>query len=329
VTDRADGGSAGRRFDWRRAGRDPRSFWRGPAGRRRVAAVAGALLLLWLASGFYTVASRERGIVLRFGRIAEQVGPGLHWAFPWPVHRVLTPSTTEVRRIEVGFRFLGELVETEADARRSDLMTGDENILKLMMVVQYKVREPGAWLFAAEQPEWLVERAVESAMSAALASRRVDDVLTSAKAEIQIEAIAAAQKLLDLYGAGVTLLGGNLQIVSPPAPVIAAFNDVTAAKKDSESRIENARLYVNRTVPGARAEAEAMVARARGEADLRVNEALGEAGRFERLLAEYRRDPRVTRRRLYLETMERVLARADLVVTRDGSRITILDDRTR
>jgi membrane protease subunit HflK len=285
------------------------------------------LLFLWLAAGFYSVGSNERGVVLRFGSVVEQTGPGLHWALPWPVHRVHRPKTTEVRRLEVGFRFLGKLVESEVDARRSDMLTGDENILKLMMVVQYKLRDPVAYLFRAEEPEWLVERTVESALCAALSWRRVDDVLTSAKSEIQIEAIAEAQKRLDAYGAGIVLLGGNLQIVSPPAPVIAAFNDVTAAKKDSESRIENARLYANQTVPGARGEAETMVARARGNADLRVNEAHGEASRFEDLLVEYRRDSKVTRQRLYLETVERVFARTDVVVVRDGSKITILEDQ--
>jgi membrane protease subunit HflK len=273
------------------------------------------------------VASNERGIVLRFGRVVERAGPGLHWALPWPVHRVERPKATEVRRLEVGFRLLGKLVESERDARRSDMLTGDENILKLMMVVQYKLRDPVEFLYATEEPVWLIERAVESAMSSAVAWRRVDDVLTSAKSEVQIEAMAAAQKLLDRYGAGITLLGGNLQIVSPPAPVIAAFNDVTAAKKDSESLVENARLYANQIVPGARGEAEATIGRARGQAELRLREAQGEASRFGSLLAEYRREPEVTRSRLYLETMERVLSRADLVVTRAGSRITILEDQ--
>jgi membrane protease subunit HflK len=296
-------------------------------GRGGVRPIALVVIFVWLLTGFYAVAGNERGVVLRFGRVVERTGPGLHWTAPWPIGRVYRPRATEVKRIEVGFRFLGRLVESEADARRSDMLTGDENILKLMMVVQYKLRDPVDYLFRTEQPDWMVERTVESALSAALAWRRVDDVLTSAKSEIQIAAIADAQKLLDLYGAGITLLGGNLQIVSPPAPVIAAFNDVTAAKKDSESLIENARLYANQTVPGAKGEAQEMIGRARGEAELRVQQAQGEASRFEDLLVEYRRDPRVTRQRLYLETMERVLSRADLVVARDGSHITILDDQ--
>jgi membrane protease subunit HflK len=171
-----------------------------------------------------------------------------------------------------------------------------------------------------------VERAVESALSASVSFRRVDDLLTGSKSEVQIEAITEAQRLLDLYGAGIVLLGGNLQMVSPPAPVIAAFNDVTAAKKDAEKQTEDARLYANQTVPGARGEAAQIVNSARGQADLRVNQARGEADRFQSLLAEYRRDPPVTRRRLYLETMERVLSRAEVVVVSDASRVTILDE---
>jgi membrane protease subunit HflK len=282
-------------------------------------------LAVWFLTGLYSVGSNERGIVLRFGRISARTGPGLHWTMPWPVDRVYHPKTTAVQRIEVGFRFLGRLVETEADARRSDMLTGDENILKLMMVVQYKLRDAADYLFRSERPEFLVERAVESALSSSVSFRRVDDLLTGSKSEVQIEVMEEAQRLLDLYGAGIVLLGGNLQMVSPPAPVIAAFNDVTAAKKDAEKQMEDARLYANQTVPGARGEAAQIVNGARGQADLRVNQARGEADRFQSLLAEYRRDPPVTRRRLYLETMERVLSRAEVMVVNDASKVTILD----
>lgn len=294
-------------------------------GGRKALRLLALPVLLWLLTGFYAVGSSERGIVLRFGRPVARTGPGLHYALPRPIDRVYRPRTTEVKRIEVGFKFLGKLVESMEDARRSDMLTGDENILKLMMAVQYKIRDPEAYLFRAEHPDFLVERAVESAMTSAVAFRRVDDVLTGAKSEIQIEAIEQAQRLLNQYGAGITLLGGNLQIVAPPEPVIAAFNDVTAAKKDAESQIENAHLYVNQVIPGSQAEAERIVRDARGRAEMRVNQARGEAGRFVDLLAEYRRDKKLTRRRLYLESMERVLSRAEVMVVPDASRVTILD----
>ncbi len=315
---------------------NPLSWLRWPAGagefhqRHLAGTKAWRFLLLpltvWLLTGFYVVQSNERGVVLRFGRIQGRTGPGLHWTWPWPVDRVFHPRATAVQRIEVGFRFLGRLVDTEEDARRSDMLTGDENILKLMMVVQYKLRDPADYLFRTEEPDFLIERAVESALSSAVSYRRVDYLLTGAKSEVQIEAIESAQRLLDLYGAGITLLGGNLQMVSPPVPVIAAFNDVTAAKKDAEKQVEDARLYANQTIPGAHGEAAQIVSAARGAADLRVNQAKGEADRFQSLLAGYLRDPQVMRRRLYLETMEKVLARADVVVVRDASKVTILDE---
>ena len=287
-------------------------------------AAAPAVVLVWLLSGIYTVDSQQRGLVLRFGRLVAVTGPGMHYALPRPIGRVLIPTVTDVRRLEVGFRFLGELWPSRADARRSDMLTGDENILKLMMVVQYKVREPERYIFGCEEPDWLVERAVESAMSGSLASRAVDDVLTSAKNEIQIEAILAAQALLDRYDAGIALLGGNLQVVSPPEPVIAAFNDVTAAKKDAESAVEAAHTYANTVVPGARGEASTQLSLANGKAEQRIQEARGEADRFTALLAEYRRDPELTRQRLYLETLERVLGQARSLVVDDEGKVQLL-----
>lgn len=298
------------------------------AQRRRRLALWGAavITLVWLSTGFYAVDSNERGVVLRFGKVAAQTGPGLHYSFPRPIDRVHTARTTEVRRIEVGFRHLGELWPGQTDARRSDMLTGDENILKLMMVVQYRIKDPIAYLFSVEKAEWMVERAVESAMSQAISWRTVDDVLTSAKHEIQIEAVQDAQALLDCYDAGVALLGGNLQIVSPPAPVIAAFNDVVAAKKDSERSVENARMYTNQILPRARAEADEIVAQAFGKRDLRVQQARGEAARFGDLLAEYRQNPQVMRKRLYLETLERVLGRATTIVADERTRLNLLDE---
>jgi membrane protease subunit HflK len=299
----------------------PRSGgWR----RWRRAALAAAVLL-WLASGMYTVASNETGVVTRFGKVHERTRPGLHYALPWPIDRVQTPTTTDVKRIEVGFTQNGELW---AERRRSDMLTGDENILKLMMVVQYKVRDPVALLFSTEEPVWLIEKSVESALSAYVASMNVDDVLTSGKAEIEIEVVKRAQKMLDAYDTGIVLLGGNLKTVSPPEPVIEAFNDVTRAKKDAERLVEDARMVENTVVPQARGEAEKIVNEARGNADLRVHEARGSADRFTSLLAEYERDPKLTRTRLYIETMERVLDKVDVVLVEDGSKVTILDDQS-
>lgn len=276
----------------------------------------------WLATGVFTVASNERAVVLAFGRVVGESGPGLGLSAPWPFGAVERATVTEVKRVEVGFRSQGQLFE---EARRSDMLTGDENILKVMMVVQYRVTDLRDYLFATADPDGLIERAVESALAALVAGMRVDDVLTTAKAEIEITSVARAQEQLDAYGAGVRLLGGNLQTVSPPVPVLEAFNDVTRAKKDNERLIENARSYANEVLPEARADANEQVMRARATADARVRQARGEAQRFTSLREEYERQPQLTRRRLYLETMERILDRAEVVVLEDGTRLNWIE----
>ena len=178
----------------------------------------------WPLSGFYTVQTDEQGVVTRFGRLHQRgVKPGLHYALPWPVDRVYSPRNTDVKSIEVGFTTLGK---KSSQRRRSDTLTGDANILKMMMVVQYKIRDPAAYLFSTDEPHWLVERTVESAMNRLIASLRVDDVLTTAKGMIQVEAISMAQGLLDAADAGIVLLGGNLQVVDPPVPPLGASTSI-------------------------------------------------------------------------------------------------------
>ena len=291
-----------------------------------VSALLGVGLLVWLGSGFFTVATNEKGVVVRFGSFRRVDNPGIHYAWPWPIDRVYTPRTTEVKRLEVGFKMLGKL---SSEPRRSDTLTGDENILKVMMVVQYKIKDPVTYLFEAEQADWLVERAVECAVNQQIASQGVDDVLTTAKARIQIEGIATAQAWLDEYKSGIALLGGNLQQVVPPVPVNAAFKEVTDAKKDSDRAKDEARGYANRIIPQARGEARQIVSRAEGFYASRVNRARGKASRFESVLAEYRKAKQITRTRLFVEAMQEVFSRAKAVVLethREGvpTKITIV-----
>jgi len=297
-----------------------------PWRRRMPAAVAAVLLIAWLASGFYTISPSETGVVTRFGGVRETVPPGIHYALPWPIDRVYRPATAEVKRIEVGVRCLGKLL---SEPRRSDMLTGDENILKIMMVVQYKIREPKAFLFLAEEPHWLVERTVESAMNEYVARLSVDDVLTTAKSEMQVETIQRAQAMLDAYQAGVVLLGGNLQEVAPPLPVVEAFKEVASAKKDSERLLDEAREYESRVLPKVTGDAEQIVSQAEGYRAKRIDSAQGEAARFLSLLAEYSNAKEVTRMRLFIEAVERVMANARLVVLGAGqdnrSRINVIE----
>ena len=201
-----------------------------------------------------------------------------------------------------------------------------------MMVVQYKIDilHVDRYLFGAEDPHWLVERAVESAINTRVASLPVDEVLTTAKDMIQQDAIRMAQAWLDAYGAGIDLQSGLLQTVSPPAPVLAAFTEVTDAKKDRDRIIDEAREYEGRILPEARAEADQRIQKAVGDYAKRVNLAQGEADRFLSVLAEYRQAKEVTRTRLYVEAMERILSSMKVVILdpqpgEAGSRITIVE----
>jgi membrane protease subunit HflK len=300
--------------------------WLSEGGWRRpwfLAAVVALAVAGWAATGCYTVDTGERAVVERFGAAVRQESPGIHLALPWPLERVHTVKFNEVRRLEVGFRFLGELFEDSEGLRRTDMLSGDANILKIMMVVQYKVRDPVAYLYHVERPDWLVERASEAALSVTVASMAVDEVLTRGKARIQREALDRAQQNLDRYGAGIRLLGANLGVVSPPVPVIEAFNDVARAKKDRERRIDDARGYANEVVPRARAEARELVSRSLARREERLASADGDAQRFERLLDAYRSEPALTRRRLYLATVEQVMQRSRVIVGDRKSEITI------
>lgn len=287
------------------------------ASRWRRRALVTSLIILavsWLASGCYTIAPSETGVVTRFGAVHAKVLPGIHYALPWPIDRVHRPATAEVKRIEVGLRCLGNL---PSEPRRSDMLSGDENILKIIMVVQYKIRDPTVFLFRAEDPHWLVERTVESTMNEYVARLSVDDVLTTAKSDMQIQTIRRGQAMLDEYQAGVTLLGGNLQEVAPPPPVVEAFKEVASAKKDSERLLDEAREYESQTLPRVDGEAQRMVSEARGYAANRIDAARGEAARFLSLLGEYSKAREVTRARLFLETLERVMADARLIILGD------------
>ncbi len=297
-------------------------------GRRAPALILLLVLLCWLASGIYTVAPNQRAVVTRFGHLhAKKARPGMHYALPWPIDKVYAPETTEVKRIEVGFKHRGKLF---SEPRRSDALTGDENILKIMMVVQYKIRDVERYLFATEEPRWLVERAVEVALNRRVGSQAVDDVLTTAKDEIQIDAVRTAQRWLDDYGAGVVLLGANLQVVSPPVPVLDAFKDVTDAKKDAERMADEAREYEGKIVPQARGDAQQIVSKAEGAYADRVKRAEGEAERFRSVLAEYRQAADITRTRLYVEAMEDILSRMKVIIVdrqaeQGSSKITIVE----
>jgi len=292
--------------------------------QRRWMILAGLILLIaYFASGIYFVQPDERGVVRWLGRVPEayrSVPPGLHYALPWPFCRVDRPKTTEVRRVYVGLRLDQREAIAQGDIEAlmaspaSDMLTGDVNILKVTMVVQYQVSDPARYLFGAERPDQLVRDTVQAVLIDTLAGLPVDRALTAAKAKLQMDTQAGAQRLLDSYGCGVRLAATNLESIDPPRAIIAAFQDVVSAKKDGERKVDDAVAMVNRILPEARGQAAAIHEQAEGYRQTRTSQARGEAARFVSVLAEYRKAPEVFRQRLVLQTLESVLPKVRIYV---------------
>lgn len=281
------------------------------------------LLVLWLLSGIYIVRPDEKGVVLRFGAAVRQVGPGPHWRLPWPFEEVLRPNVTQIMKEEIGFR----TTDPGPPARYQDMdqealmLTGDENIVKLQFIVQYRVR-PDAdgvtdYLFNVRDPRETVRGGAEAAMREVVGRTDIDSVLTEGKEKVQQEAQAELQSILDLYDVGLEVVTVKLQDVDPPDQVSDAFKDVISAQQDRERMINEALGYANDVVPKARGQAAQIINEAQGYREAKVREADGTAQRFVAVYEEYSKAKEVTRQRLYLETMEEILPRVNKIILDD------------
>ena len=275
----------------------------------------GVLLLLaivgWMLSGFYRVEPDEVGVEQRFGRYSEATLPGLRYHLPFPVETVTTPKVTRVNRIDVGFRSAGEtsrpLQNTARDIIEESLMlTGDENIVDIDFAVFWRVKDARAYLFNVQQPAPTVKAVAESVMREVVGQRRIDDVLTEGREDVQRETREGMQRVLDMYGAGVEVTQVQLQKADPPAAVIDAFRDVQAARADQERLRNEAQAYSNDVIPRARGQAEQVRLEAEGYREQVVADARGEVSRFLAIYVEYAQAKTVVRERMYLETMEQV-----------------------
>lgn len=282
----------------------------GPA--RVVGAVAGAVALIWLASGFYVVGPGERGIVLLFGRVVSETEPGLRYRLPGPIQSHVIVDIAQVRRAEVGFRTVGGATQTVPS--ESLMLTGDENIVDVQLFVQYLVRDPVRFLFGARDPERALQSSAEVALRAAVGQNTIDYTMTEGRVDVQDRVKQQLQELLDLYGTGLLVTDARLLVVDPPQEVQEAFHDVVRAWEDRERLIKEADGYRESVIPRARGEAVEMLRAAEAYREQRVIRAQGDANRFTRFLEEYRRAEAVTRDRLYLEMIERVLPKARKVV---------------
>ena len=285
--------------------------------------VVAIVLLLYTFTGIYIVAPDQRGVVLRFGKIVREADPGPHYRLPWPFEEVLRPSVTHIRKEEMGFRTVavGPPAQYREVSDEALMLTGDENIVKLEFIVQYKIKTDAAgatdFLFNVRNPEQTLRAAAEAAMREVTGRNNIDDALTEDKERIQTDAQALLQAILDRYAAGIEVVTVKLQDVDPPDQVSDAFKDVISAQQDKERLINESLGYANDVVPKARGQAAQLLNEAEGYREAKVRDATGAAKRFVALHAAYAEAKDVTRRRLYLETMEEILPRVNKIILDD------------
>ncbi|MBU4564572.1 MAG: FtsH protease activity modulator HflK [Desulfarculus sp.] len=276
-------------------------------------------------TSYYTVGPEENGIILRFGRFVRESGPGLHFKLPLGIEQAIKVKTGRVFKEEFGFRGISPGIRSRFSEKgfsdESLMLTGDLNVIEVKWIVQYKIRDPRLWLFAVRDPVAAIRDLSESVMRQIVGNRLSDQVLTLQRVEIAAKAQKELQTLLDSYKTGVQIVTVKLQDVNPPPPVQPAFNEVNEARQQKERMINEAQEAYNREVPKALGEASRVVTEAEGYSTEKVNRAQGEAKRFEDVLAGYLTAKDVTRRRLYLEAMQRMIKNAE--------KIYVLDEKVR
>lgn len=282
----------------------------------KIVPVLLVILVLWLFTGVYSVGPDEVGVVRTFGKFSRVAQSGLNWHFPLPIETVNTPKVTEVKRIEMGFRTLknGQYRRVE---KESLMLTGDENIVDAQMIVQYKIKDPVAYLFNIVGPELTVREAAEASLRTVVGRNKIDETLTTGKFTIQEETKEQLAAILDKYESGIHVVAVQLQDVSPPREVMGAFKDVASAKEDKNRMINQAEGYRNDVIPKARGEAESMIRDAEGFKESRIKRSEGDAAKFTTVLKEYRKAKSITEKRLYLETMQKVLPGVEKFIVPD------------
>ena len=276
------------------------------------------LLIIWALSGLYRVLPDEQGVVLRFGKFVKTTQPGLNYHLPFPIEGVLTPKVTKVNRMDIGFRSerdSGFGSSGVADVPEESLMlTGDENIVNIDFSVFWVIKDAGHFLFKIQDPATTVKAAAETAMREVIAKSKLQSILTEGRSKIENETQDIAQSLLDEYESGIQITQVQTQKADPPDQVIDAFRDVQAARADMERAKNEAQAYANDVIPRARGEAAKILQEAEAYKKQVVAVAEGEASRFISIYNEYALAKEVTQERMYLETMEKVLADIDKVI---------------
>src|SRR6266571_3502345 len=268
-----------------------------------------AVLVAWLASGFYIVVEGQRGVVLTFGKFSEVTSSGLRWRMPYPIQSNEIVNLSAVRTIEVGYR---NTIKTKV-LKESLMLTDDENIVDIQMAVQYTVKDARDYLFTNRRPDDTVLNAAETALREVIGKSKMDFVLNQGQAVVA-KALPVMQEILDRYQTGIQISNVNIQNAQPPEQVQAAFDDAVKANQDRERLKNDGQSYFNDVVPKARGVASRLLFEAEGYKQRVIANSEGEASRFRQILVEYNKAPQVTRQRLYLETVQQILASTSKVL---------------
>ena len=295
-----------------------RFFGGGKGGAKPIILSLIILLVVWTLSGLYRVLPDEQGVVLRFGKFVKTTQPGLNYHLPFPIENVLTPKVTKVNRMDIGFRSerdSGFSSGGVADVPEESLMlTGDENIVNIDFSVFWVIKDAGNFLFKIQDPEGTVKAAAETAMREVIARSDIQPILTEGRSVIEADTQEIIQNILDEYSSGIQITQVQTQKADPPDQVIDAFRDVQAARADMERSKNEAEAYANDVIPRARGEAAKVLQAAEAYKKEVVAKAEGEASRFLSIYNEYAKAKKVTQERMYLETMEEVLADINKII---------------
>ena len=266
-----------------------------------------AAVLVWFAWGtFYTVQPNEIGINLVFGRYTGKTAAGLNTNWPWPIGSVIKAPVWDQQITEVGYRSLGGASDIPEE---SQMLTGDKNIVDVHFRVNWQIdpAKPEDYVFNILSPRETVKAVAESIMREVVGLKTIDGILTTDRASVETDAQKRIQDVLDKYRAGILVKQVQLQSVDAPSQVISAYRDVTAAQQDQQRAVNEAETYANKVVPEAEGGAARIIAEAKAYREQAILDAKGQTARYKQIYAQYKKAPEVTRERMYLETMERVL----------------------
>lgn len=311
---RPPGGGGGERPDWAEKAQALIERF----GAYTYIAVGVVILLLWLGTGFYSVSPGEQGVVRMFGRHVSTTDPGLNYRFPWPIQTVDVVNVSSIRRAEIGFR-TAQGGRPKSMLEESLMLTKDENIVEVQVLIQYRVKDPAEFLFRVQNPEEVLTSAAEVALRSSVGRMRIDDVITERRAEVQSETQVFLERLLEVYKTGILVTDVRLQVADAPQQVRDAFHEVVRAREDRERLVNEAQAYMEDILPRARGVSREIQEQSIAYREERVRRARGDASRFTQVLEEYKRAPDVTRERMHIEALEAILANSNKVVMSQGA----------